>query len=63
MTKHDELSEIEVAQRRDAAISRALNTRPKSSREMVGKMERAQARRETKAIRKIRVKPKDNAAS
>jgi hypothetical protein len=42
--KLGEFSEEEIAQRRDAAIRRALNTPPKPNSEYVGKSERAKAR-------------------
>jgi hypothetical protein len=58
-----ELSDEEVAKRRDDAMRRALSTPPKSSKEMLGKTERAQAQRQTKAIRKTQAKPKSDAAS
>jgi len=44
-TAADELSEDEIARRRDEAIRRALSTPPKPLKEFVGKSERAIAHR------------------
>jgi hypothetical protein len=48
----------EIAQRRDAAIRRALNTPPKPAKEMVGKTERAQEQRASRVRKVSRSKPK-----
>jgi hypothetical protein len=48
-TVSEELSEEEIARRRDDAIRRALSTPPKSLKEFVGKSERAIAHRKAKS--------------
>lgn len=55
----EELTESEIAARRDAALRRALTTPPKPTKEMVGKTERAQEQRALKDLRKVRAKSKD----
>jgi hypothetical protein len=57
--ENDEFTDEEIARRRDDAIRRALNTPPKPLKEFVGKTERAQSQRESRAIRARRAKPKD----
>ena len=59
MTKDVSFTELEIAERRDAALRRALTTPPKPTKEMVGKTERAQEQRELKDRRKVRAKSKD----
>jgi len=49
-----ELTDEEIARRRDEAIRRALNTPPKPHKEMVGVTERAQARRESRVRKSVR---------
>ncbi len=52
-------SDHEIAERRDAALRRALTTPPKPTKDMVGKTERAQEQRALKEHRKVRAKSKD----
>jgi hypothetical protein len=54
----DELPDSEIQRRMDAGIRRALNTLPTPTKELIGKTERAKVKRETKAIRAKRAKPK-----
>jgi hypothetical protein len=55
----DKLSAQETAQRRDAAIRRALNTPPTPTKELVGKTERAQQMGEIRKAKKApRSRPK-----
>ncbi len=44
-TSADQYTDEETERRRDAAIGRALNTRPTPLKEMVGKSQRAVARK------------------
>ena len=59
----DEVSEREIARRRDAAIRRALNTPPQPMKSLVGKTERAQNQRATKVAKAARSKTKYGAPS
>ena len=52
-------SEAQIAQRRDSAIRRALNTAPTPTKKLVGATERAHEQRAIKARRKVRAKSKD----
>ena len=56
MEAEDRLSDDEIAARMSKAIHRALNTPPKPTRELVGKTERAQSQRESRALKKDREK-------
>jgi len=53
-----ELTEEEIARRRDAAIRRALNTPPKPLKEYVGKSKRAIAQRKSRIRKAAQSKPK-----
>jgi hypothetical protein len=55
--KDEALSDSEIETRMNAAVRRALNTPPSPTKELVGKTERAQSQRESRAIRNRRVKP------
>jgi hypothetical protein len=55
---NDEFTEEEIVRRRDDAIRRALNTPPKPHKELVGKSERAIARRESRVRKVAQSKPK-----
>jgi hypothetical protein len=54
----EQFSPDEIADRMNDAVRRALNTRRTPTKELVGKTERAQSQRDTKAIRARRKKPK-----
>jgi hypothetical protein len=55
---NDERSEGAIAEIRDAAIRRALNTPPKPLKEYVGKSKRAIAQRESRIKKAVQSKPK-----
>jgi hypothetical protein len=54
----DTLGDDEIARRMNDGIRRALNTPPTPTKGLVGKTERAQSQRESRAIRARRSKPK-----
>ena len=54
----DSLPEDEIAKRMNGAIRRALNTPPTPTKEIVGKSERAIARRESRVRKASKVTPK-----
>jgi hypothetical protein len=58
MTDDKNYSDEETAQRRDAAIRRALNTPPKPLKDYVGKSERAMAQRKSRIKKAVRSNPK-----
>jgi len=58
MTPEDEYSAEEIKRRMNAGVRRALGTPPLPTKELVGKTERAQSQRESRAIRARRTKPK-----
>jgi hypothetical protein len=53
----NELSDDEIARRRDEAIRRALNTPPKPHKEMIGKGERAKTQRNSRVKKAVLSKP------
>jgi hypothetical protein len=57
----DDLTKEEIEIRMRDAVSRALNTPPSPTKDLVGKTERAQIQRESREIRKPRkgAKPRD----
>jgi hypothetical protein len=52
------LGDDEIERRMNAGIRRALRTPPTPTKELVGKSERAQSQRESRAIRARRTNPK-----
>lgn len=48
----DDLSDEEITRRMDGAIRRALNTPPSPTKSLVGKTDRAQSQRESRALKK-----------
>jgi hypothetical protein len=52
----DDLTEEEIAERMNQAVRRALNTPPTPIKELIGKSERAIARRESRVRRKEKPK-------
>jgi hypothetical protein len=56
--RDSEFSKEEIARRMVAAVRRALTTPPTPTKKLVGKTERAQSQRESRAIRTRRKKPK-----
>jgi hypothetical protein len=54
----DQHSDEETARRMNSAVRRALNTSPTPTKELVGKTERAMARRESRVRKAPRSKPK-----
>jgi len=58
----DEFDDDEITRRMNAGIRRALNTPHSPTKELVGKTERAQSQRESRA-RKRQAKPKGGEAS
>jgi len=57
MGRNDDLAEDEIARRMDAAVRRALNTPPTPTKQLIGKSERAIARRESRVGKKRKPKP------
>jgi hypothetical protein len=53
------LSEDEITRRMDAAVRRALSTPPTQTKELIGKSERAIARRESRVRKKKNSKSND----
>jgi hypothetical protein len=53
----DDLTDDEIERRMNAAVRRALTTPPTPTKDLVGKTERAQSQRESRAIRARRTKP------
>jgi hypothetical protein len=53
-----EFSNEETARRRDDAIRRAMNMRPKPFKDIVGKSERAKAQRKCRVTKAAQLKPK-----
>lgn len=51
-----EFGEEEIALRMNNAVRRALNTPPSPTKELIGKTERAQSQRESRALKKDREK-------
>jgi hypothetical protein len=58
MKQSNDVTEAEIEHRMETGIRRALNTPPTPARELVGKTERAQSQRESRALRARLTKPK-----
>jgi len=57
-SNEEDVSEAEIARRMDRGVRRALNTPPMPMKELIGKSERALARRESRVRKAPRSKPK-----
>jgi len=56
-SNEEDISESEITRRMNAAIRRALNTPPTPIKELIGKSERAVARRASRVRKKGKPKP------